>query len=123
MITPESGVFDLTEVALENTEFRRFIQTNYFTQLVVMCLKPLQEIGMERHKVDQFFHIVSGDAEVHLRDGENETFFYDVKPGQAVMVAAGTWHNVVNKNDGSLLKLYTIYSPPEHVQDKNGVYS
>jgi len=94
---------------LENTYFRQVLFTAQHAQLVVMCLRPGEDIGDEVHpKVDQFFRIEQGDAKFVF----NEKEVHLVHDGDAVVVPAGTYHNVVNTSKTALLKLYTIYSPP-----------
>ena len=79
-------------------------------QLVLMCLQPNEEIGNEVHpNVDQFFRIEEGEAKFVL-DGKESI----VKNGDAVIVVAGTYHNVINNSKINKLKLYTIYSPQNH---------
>ena len=96
---------------LENTFFRRVLFTGPHSQLVVMCLQPGEAIGDEVHpKVDQFFRIERGDAKFVFREKDEHT----VHEGDAVVVPAGTYHNVVNASKTAPLKLYTIYSPPNH---------
>ena len=102
---------DIEKKTLANNYFRKVLFTGKHAQLVVMSLKPGEEIGNEVHpKVDQFFRIEQGKAkfvfggkEIHL-----------VKAGDAVIVPAGTFHNVVNTSKSEQLKLYTLYSPPNH---------
>jgi mannose-6-phosphate isomerase-like protein (cupin superfamily) len=77
-------------------------------QLVVMALKPKEEIGMEVHKLDQFFRVEEGTGEAIL-DGVHTT----IKAGFAVLVPAGANHNIINTGSVTL-KLYTLYSPPNH---------
>jgi mannose-6-phosphate isomerase-like protein (cupin superfamily) len=96
---------------LENTFFRRVLFTAPHSQLVVMCLKPGESIGDEVHpKTDQFFRIEQGEAKFVFNEKDEHT----VHDGDAVVVPAGTYHNVVNTSKTALLKLYTIYSPPNH---------
>jgi mannose-6-phosphate isomerase-like protein (cupin superfamily) len=96
---------------LENTFFRQVLFTAQHTQLVVMCLRPGEEIGDEVHpKVDQFFRIERGEAKFVFNEREER----QVCDGDAVVVPAGTYHNVVNTSKTAMLKLYTIYSPPNH---------
>ena len=96
---------------LENTYFRQVLFTGKHTQLVVMCLAPGEEIGDEVHqKVDQFFRIEQGEARFVL-DEKRE---HQVGDGDAVVVPAGTYHNVINTSKTAPLKLYTLYSPPNH---------
>jgi mannose-6-phosphate isomerase-like protein (cupin superfamily) len=97
----------------KNTDFRRVLYTGKYSQLVLMNLKAGEEIGMETHKtVDQFFRFEQGEGNVIIDGVEHR-----VKDGDAAIVPAGAKHNVVNTSKKSELKLYTIYSPPEH-QDK-----
>ena len=96
---------------LENSYFRKDLFTAQHSQLVVMCLRPGEDIGDEVHpKVDQFFRIEEGEAKFVF----NETLERQVHEGDAVVVPAGTYHNVVNTSKTAMLKLYTIYSPPNH---------
>jgi mannose-6-phosphate isomerase-like protein (cupin superfamily) len=106
-------VTTLEKETRKNTDFRRVLYTGKHSQLVLMSLKPGEEIGMETHKtVDQFFRFEGGEGKVII-DGTN----HPVKDGDGVIVPAGAKHNVINTSKQSELKLYTIYSPPEH-QDK-----
>ena len=96
---------------LENTYFRQVLYTGKHAQLVVMCLKPGEEIGDEMHpSVDQFFRIERGEAKFVL-NAKQEILARD---GDAVVVPEGTYHNVINTSKTEPLKLYTIYSPPNH---------
>ncbi len=98
---------------LKNTDFRRVLYTGKYSQLVLMNLQPSEEIGVETHaNVDQFFRFEEGEGKVIIDQTE-----YKVKDGDAVVVPAGAKHNVINTSKKQALKLYTIYSPPEH-QDK-----
>ena len=98
---------------LANTDFRRVLYTGKHSQLVLMSLAPNEEIGSEVHSdIDQFFRFESGAGKVVIDGVETE-----VTDGDAVIVPAGAEHNVINTSDSETLKLYTIYSPPEH-QDK-----
>ena len=101
-------VHDIENLAVENNEFRRVLYTAKHCQLVVMALKPKEEIGEEVHKLDQFFRVEEGTGEAIL-DGVRTT----INAGFAVLVPAGTKHNILNT--GSVpLKLYTLYAPPNH---------
>lgn len=96
---------------LENSYFRQVLFTGKYAQLVVMCLQPGEEIGNEVHSnVDQFFRIEQGEAQFVFKGKEKHL----VKDGEAVIVPAGTYHNVINNSKTCYLKLYTIYSPPNH---------
>jgi mannose-6-phosphate isomerase-like protein (cupin superfamily) len=97
----------------KNSNFRRVLYTGKNSQLVLMSLKPMEEIGMEVHPhIDQFFRFEAGEGKVVIDGNE-----YVVRDGDGVIVPAGANHNVINTSKTSELKLYTIYSPPEH-QDK-----
>ena len=96
---------------LKNAYFRQVLFTGKHTQLVVMCLQPGEEIGREMHPdVDQFFRIEQGEARFVL----SETKEHLVRDGDAVVIPAGTYHNVLNTSKTTPLRLYTIYSPPNH---------
>lgn len=96
---------------LTNTHFRKVLFTGTHTQLVVMCLQPGEEIGREVHpSLDQFFRIEHGEAMVVFNDEEQHL----VRDADAFVVPAGTYHNVINASKTMPLKLYTIYSPPNH---------
>jgi mannose-6-phosphate isomerase-like protein (cupin superfamily) len=104
-------VTSIEKETLNNRDFRRVLYTGKYSQLVLMSLKPMEEIGMETHNtVDQFFRFEKGEGKVIIDQNE-----YKVKDGDVVIVPAGAKHNVVNTSQKSELKLYTIYSPPEHV--------
>jgi mannose-6-phosphate isomerase-like protein (cupin superfamily) len=99
---------DLTE---KNTYFRKVLFTGKYAQLVVMCLQPGEEIGNEVHNnVDQFFRIEEGEAKFVFGNKEEHV----VRDGDAVIVPAGTYHNVINTSKSRQLKIYTVYSPPNH---------
>jgi len=101
---------DIEKETLENNYFRKVLFTGTHTQLVVMSLAPGEDIGMEtHHNLDQFFRFESGVGKV-IMNGE-ET---DVKADDVVIVPAGTNHNIINTSDTEPLKLYTLYSPPNH---------
>jgi mannose-6-phosphate isomerase-like protein (cupin superfamily) len=104
---------DLEAATRKNTDFRRVLYTGKYSQLVLMCLKPKEEIGEETHDdVDQFFRFEEGEGVVVI-DGTT----HKVKDASGVVVPSGARHNVINTSATAALKLYTIYSPPEH-QDK-----
>lgn len=95
----------------KNKYFRQVLFTGKYCQLVVMSLKPGEEIGNEVHpEVDQFFRIEQGKAKFVL-NGKEETVAHE---GDAVIIPAGTHHNVINTSKTKKLKLYTLYSPPNH---------
>ncbi len=101
-------VQDIEGIAMRNEEFRRVLYTAHHCQLVVMALKPDEEIGAEVHKLDQFFRVEQGSG-VAVLDGARTA----IRAGFAVVVPAGARHNIINTG-AEPLKLYTIYSPPNH---------
>jgi len=111
MVTGLKGyVANIERETIKNTDFRRVLYTGKHSQLVLMSLKPGEEIGEETHSdVDQFFRFEKGEGKVII-DGVE----HSVKDGSAVIVPAGARHNVINTSKRADLKLYTIYSPPEH---------
>jgi mannose-6-phosphate isomerase-like protein (cupin superfamily) len=95
----------------KNGFFRQVLYTGKYAQLVVMCLQAGEEIGKEVHgTVDQFFRIEQGEAKFVFGEAEEHL----VHAGDAVIVPAGTYHNVINTSKKNQLKLYTLYSPPNH---------
>jgi len=99
---------NIEDISVKNEDFRHVLYTARNCQLVVMSLKPKEEIGMEVHHLDQFFRVEEGSGEAIL-DGITTP----ISAGFAVIVPAGTNHNIINT--GSVpLKLYTIYAPPNH---------
>ncbi len=101
---------NIEKQTLSNNYFRQVLFTGRYAQLVVMCLQPGEEIGNEVHpKVDQFFRIEQGEAKF-VFNGKEE---HAMRDGEAIIVPAGTFHNVINTGKKQL-KLYTIYSPPNH---------
>ena len=104
-------VGDIEKLTEKNKYFRQVLYTGKYAQLVVMSLQPGEEIGNEVHNtVDQFFRIEEGEAKFVFGGKEEHV----VKSGDAVIVPAGTFHNVLNNSSKEPLKLYTIYSPPNH---------
>jgi mannose-6-phosphate isomerase-like protein (cupin superfamily) len=100
----------IEEATVQNTNFRQVIFTGAYCQLVVMSLKPKEEIGEEVHVgIDQFFRFEKGAGKVVI-NGEEHV----VGDGDAVVVPAGAKHNVINTSETENLQLYTIYSPPNH---------
>ena len=101
---------DIELQTISNTDFRRVLYTGKTIQLVLMTLQPGEEIGSEVHEDrDQFFRFEEGGGKVHIDDN-----IYDVVDGSGVVVPAGSRHNVRNTGNAPL-KLYTLYSPPEHL--------
>lgn len=101
-------VGNIEQAALTNEYFREVLYTDERVQLVVMALKPGEEIGEEVHQLDQFIRIEEGEGKAVL-DGESHA----LKDGMAVIVPSGTRHNIINTGTGAL-KLYTLYAPPNH---------
>jgi mannose-6-phosphate isomerase-like protein (cupin superfamily) len=96
---------------LKNTNFRKVLYTGRNMQLVLMSLRPGEEIGEEVHpSADQFFRFESGKGECIINDHH-----YNVYEGDVIVVPAGARHNVINTSTLKLLKMYTIYSPPQHM--------
>ena len=95
---------------LKNKYFRKVLYTSAHSQLVLMSLKPKEEIGAEVHKEnDQFIRFEGGRGRVEIDENK-----YTVKDGDAVVIPAGAKHNVINVSATELLQMYTIYSPPHH---------
>jgi mannose-6-phosphate isomerase-like protein (cupin superfamily) len=105
---------NIEQQTVENTSFRHVLYTAKHTQLVLMCLRPGEEIGMEVHNEnDQFFRFEAGRGRAVIDDNE-----YEVGEGSAIIVPSGATHNVINTSDSESLKFYTLYSPPHH---KDGI--
>jgi mannose-6-phosphate isomerase-like protein (cupin superfamily) len=108
-MTPYVGPIET--LTLENENFRKVVFTGKHAQLVLMRLRPGEEIGEERHpEVDQFFRIEEGAARFVFGRKEEQM----ARAGDAVVVPAGTVHNVINASPTKSLRLYTLYSPPQH---------
>ncbi len=104
-------VGNIEKLTEKNQYFRQVLFTGKHAQLVVMCLQASEDIGNEVHNtVDQFFRIEEGEAKFVFNGKEEHV----VKAGGAVVVPAGTYHNVINTSAKEPLKLYTVYSPPNH---------
>jgi mannose-6-phosphate isomerase-like protein (cupin superfamily) len=107
-------VTNIEKDTLENGNFRKVLYTSKHSQLVLMSLKPGEEIGLEVHPDnDQFFRIEKGRGKCVIDGNE-----YELEDGTAIVVPAGSEHNVINTSDTEELKLYTIYSPAHH---KDGI--
>ena len=103
-------VTDIESATLQNSDYRRVLFTGRNTQLVLMNIAPGDEIGLETHdEHDQFIRVESGIGTVAL-DGEQ----HPLADGVAVVIPAGVRHNVINTSRDTPLRLYTLYSPPEH---------
>jgi mannose-6-phosphate isomerase-like protein (cupin superfamily) len=106
---------DIEKATLDNSTFRTVLFTGTQTQLTVMHLQAGEEIGLEAHgDTDQFIRVEEGRARVTMgttKDAVDEE--HELEDDWAVIIPAGVWHNVINTGDGPL-KLYSLYSPPEH---------
>lgn len=103
-------VSNIEQATLENNNFRKVLYTSTYSQLVLMALQPTEEIGLEVHEEnDQFFRFESGEGKVLINGHE-----YLVSDGFAVVVPAGSEHNVINTSATEMLRMYTIYSPAHH---------
>jgi mannose-6-phosphate isomerase-like protein (cupin superfamily) len=105
-------VTNIEQKSLENEYFREVLFTGPHSQLVVMSLAPGEDIGLETHDdVDQFIRVEAGQGKAILGGQE-----HSLEDGSAIVIPAGTEHNIVNVSQSEALKLYTVYSPPEHPQ-------
>ena len=105
---------NIEEKTLKNTYFRLVLYTAKNMQLVVMALQPSEDIGVEVHpKVDQFFRVEEGEGKVVMNGASQK-----VKAGDVFIVPQGTEHNVINTSKTAMLKIYTIYAPPNHPDGK-----
>ncbi len=102
-------VGNIEKMSEENENFRKVIYTARYSQLVVMSLPPLGDIGEEVHGLDQFLRIEMGTGKTILNGIE-----YPLEDGSAIVVPAGTRHNIINTSKDKPMKLYTVYSPPNH---------
>ncbi|MGB7957442.1 MAG: cupin domain-containing protein [Minisyncoccia bacterium] len=103
-------VDNIEQLTKENGNFRKVLYTARYSQLVLMSLLPMEEIGEEVHGLDQFLRIESGTGKAVL-DGVEHV----ISDGFAIVVPAGTRHNIINTSATDPMKLYTVYSPPDHV--------
>ena len=101
-------IHNIERATRQNKTFRTVLYTAKNCQLVVMSLKPGEDIGAEVHKLDQFFRVEEGEGKAVLEGIEHR-----IKPGFAILVPAGTRHNIINGPSGPM-KLYTLYAPPNH---------
>ena len=101
---------NLEQKTLAGNNFREVLYTTQRSQLVIMSLQPGEEIGLEKHEGhDQFIRVEAGSG-VAILDGEKHV----LEDGVAVVIPAGTEHNVINTSDSEPMRLYTLYTPPEH---------
>jgi mannose-6-phosphate isomerase-like protein (cupin superfamily) len=102
-------IANIEKLSIDNENFRQVLYTAKSSQLVLMSLKPGEDIGEEVHALDQFFRVEKGTGKAVLDGVEHE-----ISDGTAVVVPAGAKHNIINTSIDAPLKLYTIYSPPNH---------
>jgi mannose-6-phosphate isomerase-like protein (cupin superfamily) len=102
-------VIDIEKATIENRNFRKVLYTAKNSQLVVMSLMPGEDIGEEVHHLDQFIRIEDGNGKAILDGMEHE-----IRDDYAIVIPAGTRHNIINTSKDADMKLYSIYSPPEH---------
>ena len=101
-------VTNIEKNTVENNNFRKVVYTAPNSQLVLMSLKPGEDIGSEVHQLDQFLRVEKGTGKTVLNGAE-----YPIEDGSAIVVPAGTEHNIINTGETEM-KLYTVYSPPNH---------
>ena len=102
-------VTNIEKDSLENGDFRKVLYTSKHLQLVLMSLRPGEDIGEEVHQLDQFIRVEKGAGKSVL--GGEESALAD---GSAIIIPAGTLHNIINTSATEELKLYTLYGPPNH---------
>lgn len=104
----------LEETTLKNDNFRQVLYTGPNSQLVVMALQPGEDIGSEVHdKHDQFIRVEAGEGKAIIEEEE-----FALADGVAVVIPAGSHHNIINTSTSEVMKLYTVYTPPEHKDGK-----
>ena len=102
-------IINIKEAAKENNNFRKVLYTAKNSQLVVMSLEPGEEIGEEVHNLDQFIRVEKGEGKAVL-----DAMEHNIEDGFAIVVPAGVKHNIINTSGSEEMKIYTIYSPPNH---------
>lgn len=102
-------VVNIEKETEENNNFRKVLYTAPHSQLVVMSLKPLEDIGEEVHTLDQFLRVEEGEGATILNGVS-----HPIASGSAIVVPAGTKHNIINTSADKEMKLYTVYSPANH---------
>ena len=114
-IGPEPQSFDLEEETLQNTNYRAVVWSGRYLQLTLMSIPVGGDIGLEAHpETDQFLRVDAGRGRVQMgRTKDRLDFDQEVEDGWAILVPAGTWHNVINVGDETL-QLYTVYAPVHH---------
>ena len=102
-------ITNIEKDSLENENFRKVLYTGKNSQLVLMAIEPRDDIGEEVHKLDQFIRVEAGRG-LAILDGVK----HEISDGSAIVIPAGTMHNIINSSETEKLKLYSVYSPPEH---------
>ncbi len=111
---PDPFVANIEEATLANTNYRTTLWTGSNLQVTLMAIQPGHDIGLEVHEdTDQFLRVEEGKATVYLGDSKENLESFEANNDDAVIVPAGTWHNLVNTGD-TPLKVYSIYAPPHH---------
>lgn len=118
-IGPDPQSFDLETATVENTHYRAVAWSGKYLQLTLMSIPVGEDIGLEAHpETDQFLRLDAGRGRVQMGPAEDQlTFEREVEDGWAVMVPAGTWHNITNIGDEPM-RLYTVYAPVRHAAGK-----
>jgi mannose-6-phosphate isomerase-like protein (cupin superfamily) len=114
-IGPQPQSFDLEKATLENDDYRAVVWSGRYLQLTLMSIQPGDDIGLEAHpQTDQFLRLDGGRGRVQMGPSENQLDFdQEVEDGWAILVPAGTWHNVTNIGDEPM-RLYAVYAPVHH---------
>lgn len=112
---PDPFTIDIEKATLENTRYRATLWTGKYLQMTVMSIEPGHDIGLEVHEDhDQFLRVEAGRARVQMGASKDAlTYDREVEDDWAIIVPAGSWHNVTNIGDVPL-KVYSLYAPPEH---------
>lgn len=115
---PKPHAFDLEEATVNNTHYRDVVWTGRYLQLTLMSIPPGKSVGLEKHpETDQFLRLDSGQGKCVMGPEEDQLEFEEeVSDGWAVMVPAGTWHDLINTGDEPM-NLYAVYAPVHHTQD------
>ena len=123
MSRSHSWSVDIEKKTIANKYWRNVLFTGKHLQVVVMSVPPREELDWEIHKdTDQFFRIEEGNGYVEIETAKNQVKRIKVKDGSAVVIPAGTWHNVINSSRSKALKFYTIYAPPHHPRRRRNLH-
>lgn len=105
---------NLEKLTIENEYYRRVFYTDSNLQIVLMSLKPREEVGLERHHGTQFIRIEQGRGLAVVFSNQSKVKVYPLSSASSITIPPNTWHNILNENTSQDLKLYTIYAPPQH---------